>query len=257
MSRAKERGAEASRALAEAIEASLRAVGTPARAAQEKRYLKSELEHVGATVPATRAVAKRVVAEHPELDRAALVALAEELWSAPIHERRAVAVELLTLRGRLLAPADLAFLQRLVRGAKTWALVDGLAANVVGALVERHPELATELDAWAKDDDFWVRRAALLALLVPLRRGGGDFARFGRYADAMLEERELFIRKAIGWVLRDASRKRPELVRDWLSPRAARASGLTVREATKHLPAAEREAILEAHRRTAARAASA
>ena len=58
-------------------------------------------------------------------------------------------------------------------------------------------------------------------LLVALRQGGGDFERFGRYADAMLEEREFFIRKAIGWVLRDTGRKRPELVFEWLLPRAA------------------------------------
>ena len=83
----------------------------------------------------------------------------------------------------------------------------------------------------------------MLALLVPLRQGGGDFDRFGRYADAMLNEREFFIRKAIGWVLRDTGRKRPDLVYEWLLPRAARASGVTIREAVKPLSPAQRDAI--------------
>ena len=83
----------------------------------------------------------------------------------------------------------------------------------------------------------------MLALLVPLRQGGGDFVRFGRYADAMLDEREFFIRKAIGWVLRDTGRKRPDLVYEWLLPRAARASGVTIREAVKPLSPAQRDAI--------------
>lgn len=96
-----------------------------------------------------------------------------------------------------------------------------------------------------KDDDFWVRRAALLALLRPLRDGGGDFA-LARHADAMLDEKEFFVRKAIGWVLREASKKRPALVADWLAPRAARASGVTVREAVKYLLARRREEILAA-----------
>jgi 3-methyladenine DNA glycosylase AlkD len=76
-----------------------------------------------------------------------------------------------------------------------------------------------------------------LTLLKPLREGGGDWNRFARYADAMVDEREFFIRKAIGWVLRDVARTRPELVYDWLLPRATRASGVTVREALKRLPA--------------------
>ena len=102
------------------------------------------------------------------------------------------------------------------------------------------------LDRWASDDDLWIRRSALLAHLEPLRAGGGDFARFGRYADQMLDEREFFIRKAIGWILRDTARKRPDLVFEWLLPRAARAAGLTVREAVKPLAPEQREAILAA-----------
>jgi 3-methyladenine DNA glycosylase AlkD len=100
-------------------------------------------------------------------------------------------------------PSDIELIERLLRQSRTWALVDGLAASVVGNLVERYPELSETLNRWSIDDDFWIRRSALLALLLPLREGQGDFERFGRYADAMLEEREFFIRKAIGWVLRE------------------------------------------------------
>jgi 3-methyladenine DNA glycosylase AlkD len=119
-----------------------------------------------------------------------------------------------------------------------------LAASVVGALVQRHPELGSTLDRWAADDDFWIRRSALLALLLPLRRGEGDFERFARYADAMLDDKEFFIRKAIGWVLRDTAKWRPEIVYQWLLPRAGRASGVTIREAVKPLPGDQRAAIL-------------
>jgi 3-methyladenine DNA glycosylase AlkD len=149
-------------------------------------------------------------------------------------------------------PTDIVLLERLIRESKTWALVDGLAASVAGSLVERFPEVADTLDVWSTDEDFWVRRSSLLAFLGPIRRGGGDFARFSRYADGMLEEREFFIRKAIGWVLREAGKRRPDLVYSWLLPRAQRASGLTVREAVKYLPASERDEILTVHRQRAA-----
>jgi 3-methyladenine DNA glycosylase AlkD len=233
-------------ALAEAIDGELRALGDPTRAVSEKAYLKSTLDHLGASVPAVRSVAKAFARDHGDIAHDDLTALAAALWSAPVHERRMATVELLDLFGDRLTPGDIDLLERLLREARTWALVDGLAANVVGRLVERHVELGDVLDRWSTDGDFWIRRSALLALLVPLRRGEGDFERFGRYADAMLEETEFFIRKAIGWVLRDTARKRPALVHDWLLPRAARASGVTVREAVKPLADDQRAAILAA-----------
>ncbi|MDI3288980.1 DNA alkylation repair protein [Polyangium sp. 15x6] len=234
------------------IDQALRAAGTPARAAQEKRYLKSELEHLGAGVPAVRAIAKRLRRERPGLERAVLLDVASALWAEPVHERRLCAIELLTLYVDRLEANDAALLERLLREARTWALVDPIATNVVGALVTHHPKLGRTLDRWAQDENFWIRRAALLALLVPLRSGGGDFERFGRYADAMLEEKEFFIRKAIGWVLRETTKKTPERVVGWLGPRAARASGITMREAVKHLPERDRRALLAAGARRGA-----
>ncbi len=230
----------------DAVDDELRARATPGRAEQERRYLKSALDHYGTGVPAIRAVAQDLVRRHRDLSPEQLLVLADALWSAPVHERRMVAVELLRARQDHLGPDNVPRLERLLREARTWALVDPLATGVIGPLVERHPELGRTLDRWAADDDFWVRRAALLALLPALRRGEGDFDRFSRYADAMLDERELFVRKAIGWVLRDTARKRPDLVHDWLLPRAARASGVTVREAVNPLSAEQRAGILAA-----------
>jgi 3-methyladenine DNA glycosylase AlkD len=232
--------------LAAEIDGELRAQGSPERAVQEKAYLKSRLDHYGVSVPAVRAVAQGVAKRRPPVDRGDLLTLVEALWAGTVYERRRVAVGLLELCGDRLQPADMGMLERLLREAQTWALVDELAAVVVGGLVEHHPELGAVLDRWAGDADFWIRRSALLALLVPLRRGGGDFPRFSRYAEAMLEEKEFFIRKAIGWVLRDTARKRPDLVYAWLLPRAGRASGVTLREAVKPLSPGQRATVLAA-----------
>jgi 3-methyladenine DNA glycosylase AlkD len=232
--------------LAIRVEAALRDGGDPGRAEQEKRYLKSELEHVGASVPTIRRIVKAELAAHEPLSHDELIDLVGALWARRIHECRMAAVELLELREDVLRASDIELIERLLRQSRTWALVDGLAASVAGDLVERYPELSETLDRWSIDEDFWIRRSALLALLLPLREGQGDFERFGRYADAMLEDREFFIRKAIGWVLRDIARKRPDLVFDWLAPRAARASGVTIREAQKHLSAEQRGEIAAA-----------
>jgi len=229
-------------------ERALREQGGAARAASEKAYLKSDMEFAGTGVPAIRTMVAAWCKAHPRCTHDELTGLVRALWASPLYECRQAAVVLLERRGRLLGPADMPLLEHLLRTARTWALVDGLAINVAGGLTERHGELGQVLDRWAADEDFWFRRSALLALLRPLRAGGGDFDRFSRYADAMLAEREFFIRKAIGWVLREVAKRRPELVASWLGERVHRASGVTVREAVKPLPAPVRAALLTGYR---------
>jgi 3-methyladenine DNA glycosylase AlkD len=235
-------------ALAESIESQLRAQGNPARAVHEQRYLHSDLTFLGTGVPAVRAVAVKAWRAKP-LTRADLHTVVMDLWARRIHECRMAAVELLVAGRAVLLAEDMDLVETLVRDAGTWALVDPLAITVAGSLVERFGSVGVVLDRWSSDEDFWVRRAALLALLGALRRGEGDLPRFLRYADAMLDEREFFIRKAIGWVLRETARKRPAEVLAWLAPRTHRASGVTMREAVKYLPSVEAARLMDAYRR--------
>lgn len=234
--------------LATRIEAELRRRGNPERAEGAKRYLKSGLVFLGADTMAVRETVRSALKGAASLDRRGLLALVDGLWARGVFDLRAVAVEVLRARSALLGAKDLKLIERLLRNSHTWALVDFLAIQIAGPLVVRFPKLAAALDRWAVDRDFWVRRAAMLALLLPLRRGEGDFERFSRYADGMLEEKEFFIRKAIGWVLRETGKRRPAVVDAWLAPRTHRASGVTVREAVRYLPPARREALIAAYR---------
>jgi alkylated DNA nucleotide flippase Atl1/3-methyladenine DNA glycosylase AlkD len=249
---------------AERIAAALRPLGNAKRAAGEKAYLKSDLEFFGLDVPTLRREARAWLRSRPGIGRAAVAALVRALWRRPVHDLRAFAIELLTARQDLLAAGDLGLLERMLRDSRTWAYVDAIAVRVVGPLIERHPDLAPSLDRWSADPDFWLRRSALLALLGPLARGGSDtggarrgavagsrtgsdagtWQRWVGYADAMIDEREFFIRKAIGWVLREVGKRQPRRVADFLAPRLDRVSGLTLREAVKYLPAAERRRLL-------------
>jgi 3-methyladenine DNA glycosylase AlkD len=231
-----------------AIEAALRALGRPERAASARAYLKSDLEFAGVSVPALRSAVRSWCAGQPGLSHDELVAVTRALWARPLFESRLAAVELLRARLGLLRCGDVTLLEDMLRTARTWALVDSLAADVMGALTERCPGLTTTLDRWAADADFWIRRSAMLSLLRPLRQGEGDFARFSGSADQMLAEQEFFIRKAIGWILRETARRRPALVAQWLAPRVHLAAGVTVREAVKPLPADVREQLLAGYR---------
>ena len=233
---------------AAALAQALRPLGTAARAEQEKRYLKSDLEFlgVGGAGPAPRGQGggqgppggRRPARHQARPGNSGGWALA--LWREPVHERRAAAIEILSLAGPALTAADLAVVEQLIRESRTWAYVDTLAGNIAGAVALRDASSWARIDSWAADEDFWVRRSALLALLPGIRSGQPDLARFTRYAEPMLGEKEFFIRKAIGWVLREASRRDPQWVAAWTDARLAQMSGVTFREAVRRLPAADK-----------------
>jgi len=225
------------------LEASLVHKATPERAAQEKRYLKSELRFLGVTQPAVRGEARTFVRRHPELDRDTLRTLSEALWATRIHELRSVAIGILELRLSSLSAKDAGWILLFIRDAHTWAHVDWLAIKVLGPLITADPATHKQLDKWANDEDFWVRRTALLAWHDPLIKGAGDFEHFARLAASLLHEKEFFIRKAIGWVLRSTAKKRPERTIAFVSKHARELSALSFKEATRNLPAAAQKKL--------------
>jgi 3-methyladenine DNA glycosylase AlkD len=233
---------------AAAIERALATLGTPRRAEGSKAYLKSDLRFLGNDLPSVRVEAHKWRQAHHDWELDDLLQLTEALWRREVFELRIFGLVLLVKQAAQFEPRHLTLLEELLRNSHTWALVDEIAPRLVGPLLERHPrEVGRVLDRWAKDDDFWIRRAALLALLLPMRRGEGDWKRFERYADPLLEDREFFIRKAIGWLLREAATKQADHVVKFVEPRAGRLSGVTWREATRKLPAPLRKR-LEARR---------
>jgi len=235
--------------LVEELECELRAVGNEERAVRVKAYLKSDLDFLGVAAQPLRAVARTFLADHSEIDRDALLRLVQALWQRPVFDLKAVAVALLERRSNVLASSDVELVEYLLRRSHTWALVDWLCTKVAAPVVEREPEMtAAVLKRWSRDEDFWIRRASMLAQLPALRAGAGDFELFASFASGMVGEKEFFIRKAIGWVLRDLSKKRPNLAFDFLLDHVSEVSGLTLREGSKYLSEEQRETLTLARR---------
>lgn len=225
-----------------ALAARFRAAGDPEDARMQKAYMKSELAFHGVRNDEVRAAAKDLAAELAGRDHESVMAIADGLFRSRYFDIRSAAIALVERDKRRLSSADLPLLVDWVRRAHCWAHVDWIS-TLAGAVVARNPAELSQVERWAVDEDFWVRRLALLALLVELRKGAGDFALFDRIATPMVEEREFFIRKAIGWVLRETAKKRPELTFGFLQRERDRVSGLTLREGAKPLPAPMRKKL--------------
>jgi 3-methyladenine DNA glycosylase AlkD len=213
----------------------LTALGTPQRAVGEKAYLKSELQFVGTGVPAMRATTKAWLKTHAGLVHDDLFAMADALWAHPVHECRMAAIELLVARPQLVSLLDVPWIYNTLRGCHTWALVDTLSGSVAADLALRDPDgLLPHLDRWVGDDDFWIRRSALLGLRSLLRHDRELDRVFG-YSELLLPETEFFIRKAIGWVLREVAARHPQRVSAWLRAHMDVMNLVTLREPMRRL----------------------
>ncbi len=211
----------------------LRRAGSASRAIGEKAYLGSDLRFWGTTQDSIRAAVREYCDAHPDLTRGDVRAIAETLYATDVHELRAAAIGVLERDRERLDGRDLSWLIALVRKSKSWAYVDWIAPKVIGDVIARDQRARKRLAVLAKDPNFWVRRAALLAEHDALRAGGGDFALWSRLAAPMLDEREFFIRKAIGWVLREVSKKRPELTYEFLRKHREGCRGSRCRKAQR------------------------
>ena len=215
----------------------------PERAAQEKRYLKSPFKFYGVSVPKIRAVARQFKQENRGVSKEALWDICQALWQGEFHEERALAMVLLEEHQTLLDYSDMPSLERMLQESTNWDQVDQISVHLVGAVLRKDQQALEYLKGWSRDPKFWMRRAALLSQLLLFREGKGDRGLFYSFADEMMEEKEFFIRKAIGWVLRDMSRVDPEEVFRFVAENRTRMSGVTLREATRRLPQHLREQL--------------
>ena len=203
------------------------------RAAQMSAYMKHRFAFFGVPAPARRAIAKVFVASGAGLSAGGLIEHAESCWVQPEREFQYVGADLLARWAPRLTPDDIEAVGRLITTKPWWDTVDTLAVHVVGSLVATHPDVRQVMDQWIEADDIWLARTALLH---QLRYGQAtDAERLFRYALLRADDTEFFIRKAIGWALRQYARCEPEAVRTFVVEHGDDFSALTRREALKHL----------------------
>ena len=210
------------------IQDALQPLADATRAGAMAAYMQGKFAFLGIQTPARRHAAlaiMRAFTGNP-------VDTARELWALPAREYQYVAVDLLRRQNKRLAANDLPALEALVQDKSWWDTVDGRAPTI-GAIVAREPQLVSRMDALIRSPDFWLRRVALLHQLD--WKGNTDEARLFAYCLHCANEREFFIRKAVGWALRQYARTNPAAVRHFLDTHRQKLSGLSFREAAKHL----------------------
>ncbi|WP_432084734.1 DNA alkylation repair protein [Streptomyces sp. bgisy095] len=209
------------------------AAGNPFRAQEMVAYMKGVAPFLGVRTPERRALSRTVLDGTPRPDEDDCAAIALRCFALPEREYHYFAVDYLRRHVRRCSSGFLPVARRLVTTVSWWDTVDHLAAHVVGGLVAADPALAPAMDAWIDDEDLWVARTALLHQLR--FKGDTDADRLFDHCLRRADHPDFFVRKAIGWSLREYAKTAPAEVRAFVTAHGARLSPLSVREALKNL----------------------
>ncbi len=208
------------------------------RAPQMQRYMKSEMPYHGVPSPAVKASCREVFAEHPLADYSAWRDTVLAMFRDASHREAwycAVALaEYRKYRAHARRRESLALYEELVTGSAWWDVVDTVASHLLGPLHAEHPGwMAEQMRAWATDADIWKRRSAILSQLA--RKDEADLALLYDCIAPNMDDREFFIRKAIGWALRQVAWRDPDEVVRYVEAHRERLSPLSKREALKNV----------------------
>lgn len=221
-------------ALAGEVRKALEPLADAERGAGQQAYMKSAMPFLGIRVPQVRKVSQGVA--KGVNDPAVLRLAAQMLWEeAEVREHWYAALALMALRPNRGRWENVQFVEQFVRAGQWWDITDDLAKRLADLLDSpEHAARSSQLvRSWAHDDDFWIRRIAILSQLGRHQRLDREL--LAAAIEPNLGDQEFFIRKAIGWALREAAKGDPAWVRDFVASHEL--SPLSRREAMKHLGA--------------------
>jgi 3-methyladenine DNA glycosylase AlkD len=217
--------------------AELRALGDPSRAAAQQAYLKSSMPRLGVSAPDFYRVCHRVFADISFPSAAAWQREVRTMWrEARYREEWYAAVELTGVRAArpYQTPDALPLYEEIIVGGAWWDIVDGVAKHRLGLLLRGHPRpMQAAMLAWSRDEDMWKRRSAILCQLA--FKADTDLGLLYACIEPSLSSKEFFLRKAIGWALRQYAWTDPREVRRYVRAHEAALSGLSKREALKNI----------------------
>lgn len=159
----------------------------------------------------------------------------QTLWDLSHREEKYLAIDLAQKYKHCVGLETLSLYEKMLReDFMWWDLVDPIATGIIGALtMDYRQNMEPILNAWIDDDNMWIRRTAILSQLKHKDQTNGVM--LFKFCRCRMHEQEFFIRKAIGWALREYSKTNPEGVNAFLTHNKCQLSGLSHRTASRIL----------------------
>lgn len=212
----------------------LRRAADPDKAAGMQAYMRTDMPFYGVQKPGRVEILRELVARFPVPDRESYQKLVLGLWDLPHREEKYLALGVARRFREHVTPLSLPLYRNLIVEGAWWDFVDEIATKLIRRLVVEQPgQTWPVVDLWIDDEDMWLRRSAILCQIGA--KEDTDTDRLFGFCERRAFEGEFFIRKAIGWALREYAKTDPEAVAAFLASRRDRLSTLSYREASKHL----------------------
>jgi 3-methyladenine DNA glycosylase AlkD len=225
------------RALTEDLRRTLAAHADAGNAAPMQSYMKSSMPFYGIKTPERRCLLRDVCRRHPITTTAALARTMRELWRHATHrEERYCAAELASTgsNARLSSFTLLPVFEQFIVDGAWWDYCDDISGNAIARLLDEYPSrMKPLLRRWSRGRDIWLRRAAILC--QRRLKAGLDATLLYDCIMPSIDSDEFFLRKGIGWALRERAYAAPAEVRAFCREYGDRLSPLTVREALKRI----------------------
>lgn len=226
-----------SRTLLLRLRAELKRVAQPEKAAAMQRYMKSTLPYYGAPAPIARHVFRKIFSTIQFRDGEEWRSAVLYIWrNAKFREEWYAAIALCEVRQAkdFQSPSTLSMFEEMIVTGAWWDVVDPLAAHGVGSLLRRYPRpISAKMRSWSRSDDLWKRRTSIICQLG--FKDSTDLQLLYACIEPSLKSKEFFIRKAIGWALRQYAWTNPGEVRRYVREHQNSLSPLSRREALKNL----------------------
>ena len=194
-------------------------------------YMKDKFEYIGIKSPERNEIQSEFYEKIKFLTDKKKIHLCEQLWELSPREFQYFAIDILKKYFKKPAADLLETIHYFITTKSWWDTVDSIASNTLGSLIQHNSSLITEMDKWIEDDDFWVRRSALIFQLK--YKDTIDEQRLFSYCEKCMHEKEFFIRKAIGWALRQHSRTNSKGVIAFVKKNEQSLSNLSKKEALR------------------------
>jgi 3-methyladenine DNA glycosylase AlkD len=220
--------------LVTAIREALRSAADPAKAPEMQRYMKSEMPFLGVQKPSRTATTRAVFKAYPLTSRDSWIATALELWREATHrEERYAALDLMRRHPEWQRPDLLPLYDEFVVTGAWWDYVDDIASHHIGHLLRAYPaDVTPVMRSWTTNPDRWRRRTSVICQLAS--KDATDLSLLRDAIEANVDDPDFFLRKGIGWALRQHARTAPDWVREFVTTHPG-LSPLSRREALKHL----------------------
>jgi 3-methyladenine DNA glycosylase AlkD len=216
------------------VQAEFSRLADPVRAVPMAAYMKTDMPFYGVPTPERQPIARYLKAQFPPIDMDDYREKVLALWQLPHREEKYLAIGYAWTFKEHVVYADIDLFENMIIDGAWWDFVDELASPIVGKIVfEDRVRMRPVLERWIEGEDMWLRRSAILC--QNRHKTHTDQEMLFDYCRRRAHEKEFFIRKAIGWALREYARTAPDAVRGFLDEMGDRLSGLSRREAAKHL----------------------